>query len=119
MKTKFQCEGMTARGQRCGVRLLPPRIYCAKHVHQRPGPVQCWPNGHAGGPCDHFIPDNREETMKSHGWGFVEAPDRGSRSGTGPFYACPWHRDYIDPGQRQAMIALYCKVIGKTEEELP
>ncbi len=57
--------------------------------------VNCWPEGTSGKPCEATIPNTNYETMKRYGWGFTLAPDAGSSTGDGAFYACPEHRDDV------------------------
>lgn len=65
--------------------------------------IPCWPNGHASQSrrdCYETIPDSEHQTMTHFGWGFSMAPDAGSPSGEGAFYACAHHRTDIHDDER-------------------
>ena len=65
--------------------------------------IPCWPNGtdsQHGRDCEATLPNTDHKTLEQYGWGFVCAPDTGSCSGQGMFYACPDHRDDCTEGAR-------------------
>lgn len=66
--------------------------------------------------CDAEVPDDSDETLAKHGWGWVMAPDPGlgeDRGGPIPgyFYACPEHSD---PDKRDAF-----RLFLKAQEDSP
>lgn len=53
--------------------------------------------------------------MDRFGWGFVWAPDAGSETGTGPFYACPEHRSDCSDEEREVARQRYASAMGEVD----